>query len=90
MKKALGFIFLVLAALLTLSIFSQLSEFIIHILDVFAALFGDSTDYDTGYTVGVWVFDCILIGLTIIFWMYGLKWIKKDHNQNEAVSDKEI
>ena len=72
-KKILGYIFIVIAAILTLAIIALIPQ----LMAILAALKDNSNSYEIGYSVGYIVFLIIQISITIILWRVGIRWTKR-------------
>lgn len=73
-KKIFGYLFIIVAVILTLAIIVLLPQF----MKVLFAIFENHSDsYQIGYSVGYIVFLIIHIIITIILWKTGIRWIKK-------------
>jgi len=76
-KIFFGYIFIVLAALLSLIFFGNLYKLFITIIGLVELFTGNPTSYQIGRIVGelsVWAF---IIFVIFVLWKYGFKWIKK-------------
>lgn len=72
-KKILGYIFIVIAVVLTLALIILLPKFMKVLLAMFKT---DSNSYDIGYSVGYLIFSIIQTVITIILWKIGIRWTK--------------
>lgn len=73
-KKNFGYLFIVIAMILTLAIIIVFPQFIKVISGV---LKSGSDSYEIGYNVGYIIFSIIHIMITFILWKIGIRWIKK-------------
>lgn len=80
-RKILGYIFIVVAIILTLAIVGQLPELIGTIIGVFKIFTGALDSYQVGKVIGTTIYWTIHIALTITIWIYGRRWIK--HTKEE-------
>lgn len=72
-KKIFGYIFIVIAVVLTLAIIALIPQLMV----ILAALKDNSNSYDIGYSVGYTAFLIIQISITIILWRVGMRWTKR-------------
>jgi Na+/phosphate symporter len=80
-KRIFGFIFLVIAVLLSLAIVGQLAQFLAAIIGFFQIFTGALDGHQTGYVLGTLFFWILHITITILLWVYGLRWIKSKKNK---------
>lgn len=76
-KKILGYIFIVIAVILTLTLITLLPKFMKVLLAMFK---NDSNSYEIGYSVGYLIFLIIQTVITIILWKIGIRWTKRSQN----------
>ena len=76
-KKILGYIFIVIAVILTLTLITLLPKFMKVLLAMFKT---DSNSYEIGYSVGYLIFLIIQTVITIILWKIGIRWTKRSQN----------
>ena len=76
-KKILGYIFIVIAVVLTLALIILLPKFMKVLLAMFKT---DSSSYEIGYSVGYLIFLIIQTVITIILWKIGIRWTKRSQN----------
>ncbi len=76
-KKILGYIFIVIAVILTLTLIVLLPKFMKVLLAMFKT---DSNSYEIGYSVGYLIFLIIQTVITIILWKIGICWTKRSQN----------
>ena len=76
-KRILGFVFLLLASLLTLAIVGQQPELFRVLFDFFATFKGNMDATQVGETIGHIIYWLIHFALTIALWRYGVRWIRK-------------
>ena len=74
--KFLGYLFIVLGALISIVIFGQIGQYIINFARLIAALGGNYNGYNIGFLLGTASFQLLVILLGIMFFHYGIKWIK--------------
>lgn len=73
-KKIFGYLFIIIAVILTLTLITLLPRFMKVLLAMFKP---NSNSYDIGYSVGYIAFLIIHTIVTIIFWRLGIRWTKK-------------
>jgi hypothetical protein len=77
-RKILGYIFILLAILLTLALVGQLQKFLGALIGVIK-IFGSQMDGNqVGQILGTFVYWIIHISLTVFLWTIGRRWIKSD------------
>jgi hypothetical protein len=75
-RKILGYIFIVVAIILTFAIVGQLPKLIGTIFGVFKIFTGALDSYQVGIVIGESIYWLIHIALTNTLWIYGRRWIK--------------
>jgi hypothetical protein len=75
-RRILGYIFIVFAIILTITILGQIPELIRTIIGVSEVFTGTQDSYQIGKVIGSTLYWIIHIALTIALWMYGKRWIK--------------
>jgi hypothetical protein len=75
-RKIVGYIFIVIAIILTLAIVGQLPNLIGTIFSVFKIFTETLDSYQVGKVIGTTTYYIIHIALTIALWIYGRRWIK--------------
>jgi len=79
-KKTFGYIFIVIAIILTLAAIIQLPKLFINILS-FSKIFKGTLDpYHIGYVAGGFIFWILELIVIIALWIYGRRWIKIEEN----------
>ena len=73
-KKIFGYLFIIIAVLLTLAIIALLPQFMKALLAVFN---NHSGSYEIAYSVGYITYWIIHTIITIILWRVGIRWIKR-------------
>lgn len=73
-KRILGYIFIVIAVILTVTFIALLPKFMKVLLAMFKT---DSDSYEIGYSVGYIAFSIIQTVITIILWKVGIRWSKR-------------
>lgn len=73
-NKILGYIFLVLAILFTLSMLGRIPQFVGSIANLFA---DQPNGFESGRAFGTFLGWIIQIALTIALWIYGIRWTGK-------------
>ena len=73
-KRILGYIFIVIAVILTVTFIAFLPKFMKVLLAMFKT---DSDSYEIGYSVGYIAFSIIQTVITIILWKVGIRWTKR-------------
>jgi hypothetical protein len=76
-RKIFGYIFLIIAILLTVAIVGQLYQLFAAILGIFKIFSGELDSYQVGLLIGTFITWLFLIALTIFLWIIGRRWIKK-------------
>lgn len=77
-KRIFGFVFILLAGILTLAIVGQLPVLFKTLLAFFKVFIGKSDAYQIGETIGHAIYWIIHFVATIALWKYGLRWSKKE------------
>lgn len=77
-RKILGYIFIVVAIILTLAIVGQLPKLTGAIIGVFKIFTGALDSYQVGNVIGTIIYWLIHITLTITLWIYGRRWIRNN------------
>jgi hypothetical protein len=80
-KRIFGFVFTVLAALLTLVIIGQLSTLFGVVVSFFKIFTGKLDSYQIGETIGHIIYWIAHFAATIALWKYGVKWSRKQVNE---------
>lgn len=75
-KRIFGYLFIVLAILLTLAIIGQLQGLLGALFGFFKIFTGTVDENGVGYALGMITYWIIHFFLTITLWNYGRKWIK--------------
>ncbi len=81
-KRIFGYIFIVLAVLFSLLLLSILPNLGETIKGLIKLISGRMSNYQSGYFIGSLTAQLTIIGLTIFFWIFGLKWIKLEDSKN--------
>lgn len=76
-KRVLGFVFILIAVLLTLGIVGQLPDLFGVILGFFMIFTGKLDRVQIGEIIGQTIFWIFYFVITIALWNYGIKWSKK-------------
>ena len=76
-KKFFGVVFIILALLLTLAILGQLPSLFEVIINFFRIFTGKLNSSQVGEEIGHVIYWTVHFTLTIIFWKYGIQWLKK-------------
>ncbi len=71
-KRIFGIVLILLAIGFTLVSFGSISSFF-----AFLNQNGGSDAYGIGRLLGSLIFTLIIIGITLLLWIYGFKWVKK-------------
>ncbi|AXE21195.1 hypothetical protein DR864_27375 [Runella rosea] len=80
-KKIFGYIFIVLAFILTLAIVGQLPQLFAAIFGFFKIFTGKFDTYQIGLVTGNFAYWIFHFSVTIALWIYGSRWIKKQQNK---------
>ena len=75
-KKIFGYIFMVVAFLLTFTIVGLLPKLIETIFGFFKIFTGTLDSYQVGKIIGTTIYWAIHIAITITLWTYGTRWIR--------------
>lgn len=75
-RRIIGYIFIVVAIILTLTIVGLLPKLIGTIFGIFKIFTGSLDSYQIGKVIGTAIYWTIHIALTITLWIYGRRWIK--------------
>lgn len=73
-RKIPGIIFIILAALFSLAIVAQIPKLIGTIIGLSQS---NPDAYKMGYVIGYIIGYSFFLVITILLWIYGIKWIKK-------------
>ena len=73
-KRILGYIFIVIALILTLTFIVLLPKFMKVLFAMFKT---DSDSYEIGYSVGYLIFLIVQTFITIFLWRVGIHWTKR-------------
>ncbi len=76
-KKIIGYAFIILSIILTITMVGLLPKFIGTIFGIFKIFIGDLDSYQIGNVIGTTIYWTVHIALTIVFWINGRRWIKK-------------
>lgn len=76
-KKVVGYLFIVLAIILSISIIARIADLYTSIFGFFKIFTGTLNSYETGRVVGMLLYWVIHFAVTFLLFKYGLKWIKK-------------
>ena len=76
-KRILGYIFILLACILTLAIIGQLHTLLGDFFSLFKLFTGKLNGYQVGKTIGHIIYWIAHFAATIALWKYGIKWSKK-------------
>jgi hypothetical protein len=79
-RKIIGYIFVVIAIILTLTIVGLLPKLIGTIFGIFKIFMGKLDSYQVGQVIGTAIYWTVHISLTILLWIYGRRWIKINQN----------
>ncbi len=82
-KKVFGYLFIALAAILTLAILGQLQALLSAISGIFIIFTGKLNGYQSGVLFGHFIYWVIHISLTVLLWNYGIKWTKRQRDQHK-------
>lgn len=77
LKKISGFVFVALAIILSISFVQRFNEFISSILGVLQIATDNPEAFKAWYNIGTMTYWVIHIGLTTVFWIFGLRWTKR-------------
>lgn len=73
-KRIFGYLFIIIAVILTLTLIVLLPKFMKVLLAMFKT---ESNSYEIGYSVGYIIFSIIQTVITIILWKVGIRWTKR-------------
>lgn len=73
-KRIFGYIFIVLAVMLSLAFIGMLPSFIATTIGLINIIIGNTGNYESGYIFGQFVAQLTTFGLTFLLWYYGLQW----------------
>lgn len=79
-RKIFGYIFIVIAIILTIAIIGQFTNFLGAIIGVFKIFSGQIGSFQIGQALGTFIYWLFHISLTIFLYVIGRRWTKK---QNE-------
>lgn len=82
MKKVIGYLFIIIAILLTLATLALIPKLIGAIFGVFKIFTGSLDSYEVGRVIGKLIYWVLHFALTITLWVYGRRWIKKDRTDD--------
>ena len=77
LKRFFGYVFIILASLLTLAIIGQLKTLFEVLLGFFKIFTGKLNSSQTGEVTGHVIYWIFHFAMTIAFWKYGLSWSSK-------------
>ena len=80
LKRIFGYVFIVLAALLTLVIVAQLPTLFGVVVSFFKIFTGKLRSYQIGETIGHVIYWIAHFAATMALWKYGVKWSRKQVN----------
>ena len=80
-KRIFGYVFIVLAALLTLAIVGQIPTLFGVVASFFKIFTGKLNSYQIGETIGRIIYWIVHFAATIALWKYGVKWSRKQVNE---------
>ena len=80
-RKILGYLFIVVAIILTLTIVGQLPKLIGAIIGIFKIFMSALDSYQVGNAIGTTIYWSIHIALTITLWIYGRRWIRNNKTE---------
>lgn len=87
MKKTLGILFIVIAALLALSVLGQIPA----IINVFTTAFGDlNNGKKVGELIGYLLAMGVTVAITIFLFIMGLKWVKRPFRKDNPSQSPEF
>ncbi len=75
-KKIFGYIFKVIAILLTLAIIGQIQAVIGSVVGIFKIVNGNLDKYQAGKVIGTLIYWMLHFTLTISLWVIGERWTK--------------
>lgn len=76
-RKTFGYIFIILAIILTIIIIGLLPSLFKAVINLFKIFTGKLDSSQIGYAIGSFIYWGIHISLTILLWIYGKKWTSK-------------
>ncbi|HAD97171.1 MAG TPA: hypothetical protein DCG19_07170 [Cryomorphaceae bacterium] len=76
MKRIFGYLFIVVAVILSLGFILLLKPLVMNLRNFLDLLMGNGDAYDVGYFIGTTLSGLLYVGVTILFWFYGLRFIK--------------
>lgn len=76
MKKIFGYIFIVIAIILTIPIVGLFPNLLETIIEFFKIFTGSLDSYEVGKVMGLLVYWIVHFVLTITLWIYSNRWIK--------------
>ncbi|MGB0178255.1 MAG: hypothetical protein ACPF9D_13905 [Owenweeksia sp.] len=77
MKRLSGFLFIVIAIILTLGFIGLIKPLVMNLQNFVELLSGNGDAHDAGYVMGMTLSGLLYVGITILFWFYGRRWITK-------------
>lgn len=82
-KRIFGYIFLLLAIILTLLVIRILPDLMYEIINLFLSLIEGAIDiYNIGFILAKIVYYVVYFIMLALLWIYGIKWIKKPRTLN--------
>jgi hypothetical protein len=75
-KKLLGYIFLVMAVLLSFAFVGSLPTIIRIPVMILKLILGKLEAYDAGYVIGQFIYMVGYVATLYFLWRYGVKWAK--------------
>lgn len=75
-RRKVGYIFIVISIILTITILGQIPELVRTIIGVSEVFTGTQDSYQIGKVIGSTLYWIIHVALTIALWIYGKRWIR--------------
>lgn len=82
-KKILGFIFIVIAIILSLAFLSGIP----NTIKLFLALLSNSSGYSIGYFIGNFLITILLLLLSIYLFKLGVNWVKNRPKNSSKINE---
>ena len=86
MKRIFGYLFIVVAVVLSLAFLGSIPV----LIENFKLLREEGDAYDTGLIIGRVIFSFVLMALAFLCWFYGLRWIRRKKNNSPSTLDDSL
>lgn len=80
-KKILGMLFKLTAVVLACIFLIRLPQLVRTFNGVFGLASGETDSYQSGYISGLFIYWLLHIGLAVVFWFLGKRWVKNEREE---------